>query len=357
MQRHWKLAVLLAMAISVALSSGAQGRQPPKAARILYTRFDALYVTDVSGSQGRLLVKGVWAAALSPDGDLVAYADEKAIRVLSLANGQSVTLASWQDGRIEGLAWSPTQTAVAYQLARADGSKLFLAAYPPRTDPPRNLGPWYETISFSPNGKLILHPANLAGTTSHGLEVVHVDTGQREVLFAAPALRSIFEAEYSPDGSRIAFTLSQPPPPAPPEDEPDCSGPELHLWVLTVDSKSLVEIDLSRVQQAWTNVKDFAWSPDSKFLAVGIGTVDCDYPGTANGVFITSVDQTVQFKLSRGQQSLGALFAPDGKQVVFTEYSDDEAHPQLVIGELASRKLTPLANTRSNEVPTVVDWK
>ena len=89
MQRHWKLAVLLAMAISVALSSGAQGRQPPKAARILYTRFDALYVTDVSGSQGRLLVKGVWAAALSPDGDLVAYADEKAIRVLSLANPSS----------------------------------------------------------------------------------------------------------------------------------------------------------------------------------------------------------------------------------------------------------------------------
>jgi len=353
----WKPTLVLTMIAGVALSSVAQGREPPQVGRILYTRFDALYVTDVSGSQGRLLVKGVRAAALSPEGDLVAYADEKAIRVLSLANGQSVTLASWQDGRIEGLAWSPIQTAVAYQLAQADGSKLFLAAYPPRTEPARNLGPWYEAISFSPNGKLILHPAHLAGTTNHGLEVVHVDTGKRDVLFAAPALRSIFEAEYSPDGSRIAFTLSQPPPPAPPEDEPDCSGPELHLWVLTVDSKSLVEIDLSRVQQAWTNVKDFAWSPDGKFLAIGIGTVDCDYPGSANGVFVTSVDQTVQFKLSRGQQSLGALFAPDGKQVVFTEYGDDAYHPQLVVGELATRKLTPIANTRSHEVPTALDWK
>jgi Tol biopolymer transport system component len=357
MKRPWKLAVLLAMAIGVAPCSVAQARQPPKAARILYTRFDALYVTDVSESQGRLLGKGVRAAALSPDGDLVAYADEKAIRVLSLATGQSVTLASWQDGRIEGLAWSPTQTAVAYQLTQADGSKLFLAAYPPRTEPPRNLGPWYETISFSPDGKLLLHPANLAGTTTHGLEVVHVDTGKRDVLFAAPALRAIFEAEYSPEGSRIAFTLSQPPPPAPPEDEPDCSGPELHLWVLTVESKSLVEIDLRRVHKEWRNVKDFAWSPDGKFLAVGIGTVDCDYPGSANGVFITSVDQRVQFKLSHGQQSLGALFAPDGKQVVFTEYADDAYHPQLVIGDLATRKLTPLPTTRSREVPTALDWK
>ncbi len=357
MKRNWKPALVLAMATGVALSSLAQGRQPPEAGRILFTRFDALYVTDASGSQRRLLAKGVRAAALSPDGDLVAYADETAVRVLSLVSGQSATLANVKDGRIEGLTWSPTQTSVAYQFVQKNGSKLFLAAYPPRKEPPRDLGPWYETISFSPDGKLILHPAHIAGRTNHGLEVVLVDTGKREVVFAAPDHRYIFEAEYSPDGSHIAFTMSQPPPPASPEDEPDCSGPELHLWVLAVGSKSPVEIDLSRVQKEWTNVKDFAWSPDGKFLAVGIGTVDCDYPGTANGVFVTSVDQTVQFKLSRGQQSLGATFAPDGKKVVFTEYGDDGTHPQLVIGELAARKLTPIPNTRSEEVPTALDWK
>jgi Tol biopolymer transport system component len=246
---------------------------------------------------------------------------------------------------------------VAYQLARADGSKLFLADYPPRNEPPRNLGPWYETISFSPDGTFLLHPAFLAGKTTHILEVVHVHSGKRDLVFQAPDLRHIFDAEYSPDGSHIAFTLSQPPPPASREEEPDCSEPELHLWVLAVNSKSLVEIDLSRVQKEWTNVKDFAWSPDGKFLAVGIGTVDCDYPGTANGVFITSLDQKVQFKLSRGQQSLGALFAPDGKQVVFTDYGDYGTHPQLVIGELATRKLTPIPTTRSDEVPTALDWK
>ena len=357
MKRNWKLALLLALVTGVALSSIAQGRQPPKPGRILFARFDALYLTETSGTQSRLLAEGIRAAALSPDGDLLAYADEKAVRVLSLVSGQSATLGDLKEGRIEGLTWSPTQTSVAYTVAQSNGSSLFLAAYPPRNEPPRNLGPWYETISFSPDGKLLLHPAFLAGSTNHGLEVVHVDTGKRDVVFAAPDLRHIFEAEYSPDGSHIAFTLSQPPPPASPEDEPDCSEPELHLWVLAVGSKSPVEIDLSRVHKEWTNVKDFDWSPDGEFLAVGIGTVDCDYPGSANGVIVTSLDQTVQFKLSRGQQSLGALFAPDGKKAVFTEYGDYGTHPQLVIGDLATRKLTPIPNTRSDEVPTALDWK
>lgn len=153
--------------------------------------------------------------------------------------------------------------------------------------------------------------------------------------------------------------MSEPPPPAPPADEPECGGPERRLWVLAVGSKTPVEIKLSRVQQQWTNVKDFAWSPDGKRLTVGIGTNDCDYPGSANGVFVTSLDQTVQFKLSRGEQSLRAICSPDGKKAVFTEYTDAAAHPQLMIGDLATRELTPVADTRSsgNDVPTAVGWR
>ncbi len=294
----------------------AQGPQPAQSGRILFATFEGgLYVTDAGGLQSKQLLKGVvWAAALSPHGDLVAYADERAVRVVSLLDGQSLTLASLRGERIGGVAWSPNQRAVAYMVGEVQGD-LFLAAYPPGSQPPRNLGPWYETISFSPDGKLILHPANVPGKPpAQVLETVNVETGKRQVLFEAH--EPIWAAHYSPDGSHIAFTMSQPPPPAPPADEPECGGPELRLWVLAVGSKTPVEINLSRVQQQWTNVKDFAWSPDGKHLTVGIGTNDCDYPGSANGVFVTSLDQTVQFKLSRGEQSLGAIFSPDGKKGV-----------------------------------------
>jgi len=348
----------------------AQGPQPAQSGRILVATDDeGLYVTDARGLQSKQLLKdSPRAAALSPHGDLVAYADKSAVRVVSLLDGQSVTLATLQRERIGGVAWSPNQKAVAYITGDVQGD-LFLAAYPPGSQPPRNLGPWYQTISFSPDGKLILHPANVPWKTYQVLETVNVETGKRQVLFEAPEQRGIFTAHYSPGGSHIAFMMSQPPPPAPPADEPECGHSDLRLWVLAVGSKTPVEINLSRMQPQWTNVKDFAWSPDGKRLTVGIGTNDCDYPGSANGVFVTSLDQTVQFKLSRGEQSLRAIFSPDGKKAVFTEYTAGEWHPpcgewhpQLMIGDLATRKLTPVANTRSADacrppVPTAVGWR
>lgn len=358
MVRPWKataMTVLVGVMGAISISI-AQGPQPAQSGRILFATFDGLYVTDVSGSQSKQLLNGLRGpAALSPHGDLVAYADERAVRVVSLLNGQSLTLASLRGGRIGALAWSPDQGGVAYVGGEVQGD-LFLAAYPPGSQPPRDLGPWYETISFSPDGKLILHPAHVPGKTIQEfrtvLETVNVETGKRQVLFEAH--EPIWAAQYSPDGSHIAFTMSQPPPPAPPDDEPECGGPELRLWVLAVGSRTPVEINLSRVQQQWTNVKDFAWSPDGKRLTVGIGTNDCDYPGSANAVFVTSLDQTVQFKLSRGEQSLGAIFSPDGQKAVFTEYPLGELHPQLMIGDLATRILTPVANTRSADVPMAV---
>jgi WD40 repeat protein len=338
------MTVLVGVMGATSISIG-QDPQPAQSGQILFETVEGLYVTDAGGLQSKQVLKGrVAAAALSLHGDLVAYANQRALRVVSLLNGQSLTLASLREKRIGGVAWSPNQRVVAYEVQ----GDLFLAAYPPGSQPPRNLGPWYETISFSPDGKLILHPATVPGKPlNHVLETVDVETGKRQVLFEAPELRSIVAAHYSPDGSHIAFTMSHPPPPAPPTDEPECGGPELRLWVLAVGSKTPGEINLSRVQQQWTNVRDFAWSPDGKRLTVGIGTNDCGYLSSPSGVFVTSLDQTVQFKLSRDQRSFGAIFSPDGKKAVFTEYSDGGMHPQLMICDLATRKLTPVANTRS----------
>jgi hypothetical protein len=90
----------------------AQGPQPVQSGRILFATFEGLYVTDASGLQSKQLLKGPpWAAALSPHGDLVAYADERAVRVVSLLNGQSLTLASLRGERVDTVAWSPNQRA------------------------------------------------------------------------------------------------------------------------------------------------------------------------------------------------------------------------------------------------------
>ena len=172
----------------------AQGPQPAQSGRILFETVEGLYVTDASGLQSKQLLKGpTFAAALSPHGDLVANADERAVRVVSLLNGQSLTLASLRGERIGAVAWSPNQRVVAYITGEVQGD-LVLAAYPPGSQPPRNLGPWYLDISFSPDGKSILHPANVPWKTYQVLETVNVETGKRQVLFQTQEERSITEA-------------------------------------------------------------------------------------------------------------------------------------------------------------------
>ena len=108
--------------IGTASISVSQGPQPAQSGRILFDTFKGLYVTDASGLQSKQLLKGPpWAAALSPHGDLVVYADERAVRVVSLLNGQSLTLASLRGERVDTVAWSPNQRAVAYITGEVQG--------------------------------------------------------------------------------------------------------------------------------------------------------------------------------------------------------------------------------------------
>lgn len=61
--------------------------------RVLIKQSGTLFVTDPDGVNQRRIAENIWAAALSPDGNLVSYADKKGVHVFSLLDSQSVTLA------------------------------------------------------------------------------------------------------------------------------------------------------------------------------------------------------------------------------------------------------------------------
>jgi hypothetical protein len=134
-----------------------------------------------------------------------------------------------------------------------------------------------------------------------------------------------------------------------PEDddsERDSGGSVTDLWILRLDSKKPVRI--------MRGIFDFEWSPDGRFLAIGTGSDEGDYPPGDGAVVISSVDGKVQFQLSKNAPSIGPVFSPDSKKVMFMDFNAS----RLVIGDLATRKLTPQAvsDPRGDEYG-VCDWK
>jgi Tol biopolymer transport system component len=316
----------------------------PRGDRVLVEESTTLFVMDPGGMSQRKIAENVDAAALSSDGHLVAYADHKGVYVFSLVDGRSVSLAPLTEGQVDSLAWSPDQKHLAYDVeVRMKSWDLLLASYPPAGDAPRNLGHWYESISFSPDGKFIVHPSfdptGAAGPPDF-LETVDVETGKRESIYRGAT--TIWEAKYSPDGSSIAFMMTDP---KDDESENDSGGAVIDLWILHLDSK--------KAEKIMGGVYDFDWSPDGRFLAIGTGSEEGDYPPDDGAVFISSADGKNQFQLSKNAPSMRAIFSPDSKEVIFKDFYGSG----LVVGDLATRKLIPLTGFGPGGEYVVYDWK
>jgi hypothetical protein len=73
-------AVLIALAVHRVLADDAKTRGQ----RVLIKESGTLLVTDPDGMNRRKIAENVWAAAFSPDGNLISYADKQGVHVLSL---------------------------------------------------------------------------------------------------------------------------------------------------------------------------------------------------------------------------------------------------------------------------------
>jgi Tol biopolymer transport system component len=332
-----------AISNSISTSPGA-GEAETRGKRVLIKEAGTLLVMDPDGANRRKIAENVSSAAFSPDGNLVAYADKQGVYVLSLLDGQSVSLAEVTEGHVDSVAWSPDQKVLAYDVeVRMKSWDLFVATYPPSGGTPRNLGHWYETMSFSPNGKFIVHPSfDETGPPAPPaiLETVNVETGKRETIYKGAT--TIWEAKYAPGGSSIAFMMTDP---EDDDSERDFGGSVCDLWILHLDSK--------KAEKIMGGVYDFDWSPDGRFLAIGTGSEEGDYPPDDGAVFISSADGKNQFQLSKNAPSLGAIFSPDSKEVLFKDFYGSG----LVVGDLATRKLIPLTGFGPGGEYVVYDWK
>jgi len=307
----------------------------------------------------RTLAVSIGLAALSPDGQKAAFTwnedpgnPQRSSQILSVVpsgGGTAEKVAQLPQGSHFGsLDWLPDASALVFE---GEKGHLFIASLSADGGTLRDLGPWYQGFSISPDASTIVHAVN---SPNMGLEVLDIATGRRTLIHKSS--RIVWGATYSPDGKWIAYLATLRDPPRTSDDDADCTPPTIGLRVYSLITKSDSAMTISGAPKNWDNVKSFRWSPDSKRLALALGTTDCDYPGDAVGVFVTTIDRKVQIRASQGNMSFEPLFSPDGGSVVYVDFSDSLA--RLIRYDIMSGMRTRIRQASDeNNYYHLLDWK
>jgi len=200
--------------------------------------------------------------------------------------------------RIEGAALSPKGERALF-VARGD---VFTA--PIEHGPTRNLthssNAHDKWASWSPDGSQIAFISDLSGEEE--IYVMAQDgTGKPEQLTRdGHAMR--YDPQWSPDGKRIAFS--------------DMRG---DLYMLTLADKKVVRV----AHDKNGDLRDYAWSPDSNFLAFSLTTVDGFHAVNIWGAAEGQLHQVTSSLFDSAVPS----WDPEGNFLYFL--SAREFHPQL----------------------------
>jgi dipeptidyl aminopeptidase/acylaminoacyl peptidase len=111
-------------------------------------------------------------------------------------------------------------------------------------------------------------------------------------------LRRIADLRFSPDGTRLAFTVTEPP-----------KGTTIasHIWVMDVATKQVRQYTFSDKSD-----NSPRWSPDGKFLAF-LSNRDED-----RQIYLLSSDGGDAYPITTGKRSIASFaWSPDGKQIAF----------------------------------------
>jgi hypothetical protein len=107
------------------------------------------------------------------------------------------------------------------------------------------------------------------------------------------------------------------------DDSPDCTGGAFALTVFETATKRSLSVPFPK---GFDTVLDFEFSPDEHAVAVTFGVTGCDYPGDAARVFVVSLADLKVTPISPEEKlSVQAHWSPDGKKIVFRDYTGSDA--------------------------------
>jgi eukaryotic-like serine/threonine-protein kinase len=143
----------------------------------------------------------VTAAAVSPDGKYLAYADQAGIQLRLVATAEMHTLTAIPDSRIVQLHWFPDGTKLLASVAHVESVVPSVWSVSILGGPPRKLRDGAEHAIVSPDG------SRIAFVTVRGKQIWVMEPGgeQPRRILSVPEEDHIISLAWGPDGRHLAY--------------------------------------------------------------------------------------------------------------------------------------------------------
>ena len=326
------------------------GEGVPQVPDMFFTREGLTCIRHTAGTLeqvARLIPGGV----LSPKGDEIAYwsSSGHALHLYALANGVDTLLDALPSAAaLSRISWSEKGRTIVYAVK--DHTPLQIHYI--------NLENGRRGILDLPNARIQSVPDDdhLLTLLNDSVQFVRLSDGAAETLAHADLSDA---AGFSVSGKLLGVLASSPgnsaaaTSPDSDDDGPDCAGGSFALIVFDFAGKRRIQVPFP---SGFDTVLDYDFSPDDRTVAVTFGVTGCDYPGDAAQVFVISLSSGTPKRVSpKDRLSVQVHWSPDGKTLVYTDYTGSDA--SLFAVDPETRKFVRLTDPGTNGPDQFLAWR
>ena len=334
----------------IAMGTEAKGGLP----EMEFWRQELLCVRHSDGKAEAVRDGLPWGGGVvSAEGDVAYWIQEKGeLHVFSPKTNVDIVMETLPGANLRQMAWSLKGRTLAYFLAKAEPAGIRMVNLD--SGAPNRIAGSFVGVVASPD------PEYVATLGWEGIQRFRVADGRREdvakVEYGA-------DAAYSRSGKWLGVEATPVADPTPAanganndaseDDSPDCTGGSLALTVFETATKRAVSVPFPK---GFDTVRDFEFSPDERAVAVTFGVTGCDYPGEAAQVFMVSLADLKMTPISpENRLSVEAHWSPDGKKIVFLDYSGSDAG--IMVADVATGNVARVTNPGQNGPDKWVAWR